>query len=127
MPPPWPPTEKNDPCLAPWHSAETASPEKRTAVALSLALGFVGAHRFYLHQPWIGLTYFLFCWTLVPMLLSWRDASKLARMSCSEFHEEYGSGNPTGHTTRSLRTVVHLAGLKETKPRNAAPKDPWAA
>lgn len=124
--PPWPPSDDGDPCLAPWHSAETANPEKRTAVLLCLALGFLGAHRFYLHQPWQGLCYFLFCWTFVPLVMSLVDAGKLSRMSCSEFHEEFGSGKPAGSSTRGLRTVVGKATAREPKPRSA-PSDTWAA
>jgi TM2 domain-containing membrane protein YozV len=124
--PPWPPPEKGDPCLDPWHSAEAANPEKRTAVLLSLALGFFGAHRFYLHQPWQGLCYILFCWTLVPLVMSLVDARRLARMSCSEFHEEFGSGKSTGSSARGLRTVVGKAPAREAKPRTP-PGDTWAA
>lgn len=36
---------------------------------LAFFLGGIGAHRFYLGQPGIGLVYVLFCWTLVPGLV----------------------------------------------------------
>jgi TM2 domain-containing membrane protein YozV len=62
-------------------------------VVLSLSLGFVGAHRFYLQEPWKGLCYLLFSWTLVPLVLSLVDAAWLARMTCSDFHEAYGAKN----------------------------------
>ena len=124
--PPWPPSDKSDPCLAPWHSAEAANPERRAAVLLSLALGFLGAHRFYLHQPWQGLCYFLFFWTFVPLVLSLVDARRLARMSCSEFHEEFGSGRSTGRPARGLRAVVGRASARQANPRTAL-SDTWAA
>jgi TM2 domain-containing membrane protein YozV len=52
-------------------------------------LGWAGVHRFYTHQTVSGLAYLLFCWTLIPGLLSLVDAAFLARMSDEDFADEY--------------------------------------
>ncbi len=36
----------------------------------ALVIGTLGGHRFYLAQPGLGLLYILFCWTLVPTIVS---------------------------------------------------------
>jgi TM2 domain-containing membrane protein YozV len=42
------------------HKSET------TALFLTLFLGGIGAHRFYLRQKGLGILYAVFCWTLIP-------------------------------------------------------------
>lgn len=39
---------------------------RTVAIVLALFLGGVGAHRFYLRQPGLGVLYLLLCWTFVP-------------------------------------------------------------
>jgi len=41
-----------------------------TAFVLTLLLGGVGAHRFYMRDCWLGLLYAIFCWTFVPVIVS---------------------------------------------------------
>jgi TM2 domain-containing membrane protein YozV len=41
-----------------------------TAIFLALALGGIGAHRFYMGNIRIGFVYLAFCWTLVPLFTS---------------------------------------------------------
>ncbi len=66
-------------------------PSREKAVRLALMLGWAGGHRFYTNQTISGLAYLLFCWTLIPGLLSLIDAAFLARMSDDDFAEEYCS------------------------------------
>jgi TM2 domain-containing membrane protein YozV len=40
------------------------------AIVFAGSLGGVGAHKFYLNRPIWGVIYALFCWTLVPTLIS---------------------------------------------------------
>lgn len=42
---------------------------RTTAAVLALLLGWVGAHRFYLHQNW-WILYLLFFWTGVPLIVA---------------------------------------------------------
>lgn len=44
------------------------------AIALALFLGGFGVHWFYLERPGKGLIYLLFCWTLIPAILSFFTA-----------------------------------------------------
>jgi TM2 domain-containing membrane protein YozV len=41
-----------------------------TALALTLLLGGLGAHRFYLSQWGWGAGYVLFCWTFIPVFIA---------------------------------------------------------
>lgn len=71
------------------HEISFCEHRKRTAFWLSLFLGVIGAHRFYLHQKFAGIAYLLFCWTLVPLILGVIDAVFIAQMSDEEFSEEF--------------------------------------
>jgi TM2 domain-containing membrane protein YozV len=44
--------------------------DRGTALLLTLLLGGIGAHRFYLGQVGAGLAYLLFCWTFIPLIIS---------------------------------------------------------
>ncbi|NBW81768.1 TM2 domain-containing protein, partial [bacterium] len=66
-------------------------PSREKAVKLALTLGWAGGHRFYTKQTFSGLAYLLFCWTLIPGLLSLIDAAFLARMSDEDFADEFCS------------------------------------
>jgi hypothetical protein len=41
-----------------------------TALVLALLLGGLGAHRFYLREMGWGVAYIVFCWTFIPVLVS---------------------------------------------------------
>lgn len=64
--------------------------DKTVAVVLALLLGGLGLHKFYLDQPIMGLVYLLFCWTFIPVVISFFDALLLAFMSQQAFHQRYG-------------------------------------
>lgn len=68
--------------------------ERKKAVLLCVLLGTFGAHRFYMHQKYRGLSYLLFSWTLVPSVLSVIDAAFLIKMSDVEFNEERSDDEP---------------------------------
>src|SRR5581483_10947012 len=48
--------------------------EPSTGILLALFLGGVGAHRFYLGQVGLGVLYLLFCWTFIPVFISFIEA-----------------------------------------------------
>lgn len=58
---------------------------KGTAVVLALLLGGLGVHHFYMGRSLRGLLYLLFCWTLIPALLSLLEAIYYALMSDRSF------------------------------------------
>ena len=41
-----------------------------TSIVLSALLGGLGAHRFYLGEIGLGITYAVFCWTFIPAFLA---------------------------------------------------------
>jgi len=62
---------------------------KTTAALLALFLGGLGAHKFYLGRTGMGLIYLVFCWTLIPALISLVEAIQFLSMSESEFAMKY--------------------------------------
>jgi TM2 domain-containing membrane protein YozV len=44
------------------------------AAVLAVVLGGVGAHKFYLGQPGLGVLYLVFCWTFIPSIIALFDA-----------------------------------------------------
>jgi hypothetical protein len=43
---------------------------RTTALLLTLFLGGLGGHHFYMGNVFTGVMYLLFCWTFIPLLLS---------------------------------------------------------
>ena len=52
------------------HQMNAARKSDVVAILLAFFLGSFGAHRFYLRQNGWGILYLLFCWTLIPHLVS---------------------------------------------------------
>lgn len=46
------------------------SKDRTTGLLLTLLLGGIGGHRFYLGQVGLGLLYLFFCWTFIPVFVS---------------------------------------------------------
>ena len=51
-------------------SGSSSKKDRVTTAVLALLLGGIGIHRFYLGQPWLGVLYLLFCWTLIPGIVA---------------------------------------------------------
>ena len=64
---------------------------KNTAAALSIFLGGVGAHRFYLEQNGLGAVYLVFCWTFVPAVLGVVEGIRFLSMSGDDFYSRYNA------------------------------------
>jgi len=47
---------------------------KSVAFLLALFLGGLGAHKFYMEKPGMGVLYLLFCWTFIPTILAFIEA-----------------------------------------------------
>ena len=62
---------------------------RRVAAVLAFTLGWVGAHKAYLMRPEQALLSLLFCWTLVPALLSIAEGVTYLMMSDEEFARDY--------------------------------------
>ena len=69
------------------------APKNRgAAVALALILGGVGAHKFYLDRPGLGLLYLVFFWTLIPAIAGFVEGILYATMSEEEFQHKFPGG-----------------------------------
>ena len=44
--------------------------DRTTGLLLTLFLGGIGAHHFYLGKAGLGVLYLLFCWTLIPAVVA---------------------------------------------------------
>lgn len=65
-------------------------PKNRIAAALfALLLGGIGAHKFYLGKPGWGILYLLFCWTLLPSLISLFEGIGYLLTSDEDFAAQY--------------------------------------
>ena len=62
---------------------------KGLAMTLCFFLGWMGAHEFYLRNYFSGSLYLIFCWTLIPLLLSIIDFIILFLTPKSVFHKMY--------------------------------------
>jgi TM2 domain-containing membrane protein YozV len=80
---------------------------KGTAAVLAFLLGGLGVHRFYLGQGGLGIAYLLFCWTLIPLIISLFDFLGLLAMSEEAFNKKYNSGpiSQPGRVQRDEREV----------------------
>jgi TM2 domain-containing membrane protein YozV len=75
---------------------------KTTAAILSVFLGGIGIHQFYLNNNKKGLLYLIFCWTSVPAILALIDFIKLLTMSDNDFNNIYNNGIPPISNNRSI-------------------------
>jgi len=63
-----------------------------TAALFAILLGGVGAHKFYLDQPWWGVLYLLLCWTVIPMLVANVEAVMYLMMGDTQFEAVHNTG-----------------------------------
>lgn len=64
---------------------------KKTVILLALFLGVFGAHRFYLRQYWKGILSVIFCWTYIPVTISFIDIIIFGMMSEDKFDTKYNN------------------------------------
>ena len=62
---------------------------KTTAAVLALLLGGFGVHKFYLGQTFLGILYFLLCWTLIPSVIALAEGCFYLGMSEEAFVRRY--------------------------------------
>jgi len=55
-----------------------AKKDPTSAVLLAIFLGGFGAHKFYMGQTLWGIVYLVFCWTLIPSVISFFEAFTVA-------------------------------------------------
>jgi len=70
----------------------TAGARTRVAAGiLALFLGGLGAHKFYLGKPGMGILYLLFCWTFVPAGVGLIEGIVYLCMSDAAFNANYNT------------------------------------
>lgn len=62
---------------------------KLVAALLAFFLGGLGAHKFYLGSPVLGILYLVFCWTFVPAIIALLEAIIYLFMSEEDFNRKY--------------------------------------
>ena len=62
---------------------------KYIAAIIAFCLGAIGIHRFYLGRPFSGVMYILFCWTGIPMFISFIECILLLLKSDEQFARDY--------------------------------------
>lgn len=78
-------------CGAPQKQVYSGSKSKTSAILLSLFLGGLGAHKFYLGESGKGILYILFCWTFIPSILALISLIRFICMSDDDFNAKYNS------------------------------------
>ena len=61
-----------------------------SAALFALLLGGLGAHKFYMGQPGLGVLYLVFCWTFIPAVVSLIEGILYLSMSDEDFAAKYG-------------------------------------
>ncbi|HEY8422583.1 MAG TPA: TM2 domain-containing protein [Thermoclostridium sp.] len=64
---------------------------KIAAGLLAIFLGCIGAHKFYLGKPLMGLLYLIFCWTGIPAIVGLVEGIIYLSKSDAEFAAKYGA------------------------------------
>lgn len=62
---------------------------KGTAILLCLFFGGLGIHHFYLGEGKRGLLFLLFCWTFIPVIISFFQFFGLCFMNSDKFNRIY--------------------------------------
>ncbi len=63
--------------------------DKNIAALMAFFVGGLGAHRFYLGQPGLGMLYLVFCWTPIPWVLGLLEFTWLALMDPHVFQQRF--------------------------------------
>jgi len=69
--------------------AQASRKSRGVAAVAAFFFGGLGLHRFYLGNYLAGIVYFVFCWTMIPVIAGMFEGIKLALMDDVEFHNRY--------------------------------------
>lgn len=78
---------KND--ITPIKDEESLKKSRMTAGLLAIFLGGLGLHKFYLRKYLIGIIYLIFCWTLIPSIISIIEGIYYLTMNNEKFEQKY--------------------------------------
>jgi TM2 domain-containing membrane protein YozV len=86
---------------------------KTTAALLAFFLGGIGIHRFYLGQMGLGILHLLFCWTFIPVVISFIDFIIFLIMDEDKFNNKYNHGKV--YSQAGVNTADELERLHNLK------------
>jgi len=66
----------------------TAAKSRSVAIFLALLLGGLGAHKFYIGKPGVGVLYMVFCWTFIPAIVGLLEGIQYLLMSDETFQKK---------------------------------------
>ena len=69
--------------------ANPSGKSKTTAGLLGILLGGVGAHKFYLGRPGMGILYLIFVWTYIPAIVGLIEGIIYLTASDEDFYRKY--------------------------------------
>ena len=87
---------------------------KTTAAILAIFLGGLGVHRFYLGQVGLGFLYLLFCWTFIPLIVSFVDFIIFLTMTDQAFNVKYNNSRFI-NSSNQMNTADELEKLYSLK------------
>ena len=88
---------------------------RTTAWILALFLGGIGIHKFYLRKTAWGVVYLVFCWTYIPLIVSFVEFIVLASMSDKEFNLKYNTSVPDPMVTTQSPAPVNPQYMDDVK------------
>jgi TM2 domain-containing membrane protein YozV len=65
------------------------TPNRTVAILLALFLGGLGAHKFYMGKPALGILYLLFCWTGIPSIIALIELIHYLILGDKKFEAKY--------------------------------------
>ena len=68
----------------------TRTKSKVVAFLLAWILGGIGGHKFYLDRVGQGILYLIFCWTFIPLVISFIEGIVYITMDDERFWQKYG-------------------------------------
>ena len=93
---------------------------KATATLLTLFLGGMGIHKFYLGRNLAGVLYLLFFWTFIPVIIAFFEFFVLIMMSDQDFNAKYNeinsqyAGVGVESSYNKTETLMRLKGLYDS-------------
>ncbi len=100
--------------------------DRAMAVLLAYVTSFVGGHNLYLQRPWRFALSVLFCWTMLPTLVSILDAIAFARMSDARFDVQFNRGWVEMERRRVDAVTQEIERLHQLHLRGALSKEEFA-
>lgn len=73
------------------NSSGTIVKDKGFTIVLAIFLGGIGMHKFYIGKNTQGIFYLLFCWTFIPVIISFFEVIRYLIFSEEQWHNYINS------------------------------------